>query len=243
MIKVDKKIVGCSVVSKDTDTLAEQEALAAPPSEVMSETYKRPDMANGSTYRIKTPLFDSAMYITINDVILNPGTPQEHIRPLEMFINSKEMSQFQWIVALTRIISAVFRKGGDVTFLVEELKSVFDPKGGYFKKGKYIPSLVAEIGGVLEQHLISRGIMEPETLDAATKDYIEKKKQEIRVKAEHASVKESEEAEGSTTTEEEAEDSDGFPDTATLCAKCMAKAVVILDGCATCLNCSDSKCG
>jgi hypothetical protein len=269
MIKIDKKIVGYSVVSKDEDTLESMDSSSseelkahvpppshpeAPPAEVMSETYKRPDMANGSTYRIKTPLFDSAMYITINDVVLNPNTAQEHIRPLEMFINSKEMSQFQWIVALTRIISAVFRKGGDMTFLVDELKSVFDPKGGYFKKGKYIPSLVAEIGGVLEEHLISRGLMEPETLDAATKDYLKAKKQEALQKIAEATKK--------STTVEVADDAVGTDDTnltdtadstnntdeealldnALLCPKCHTKAMIMMGGCLTCLECGDSKC-
>src|SRR5690606_36315224 len=99
-------------------------------------------------------------------VILNKGTPQEVRRPFEIFINSKAMEHFQWIVALTRIISAVFRKGGDCTFLVEELKSVFDPKGGYFKRGgKFMPSLVAEIGDVIEQHMKYIGLLEQDALD------------------------------------------------------------------------------
>src|SRR3546814_4430312 len=81
-----------------------------------------------NTYKIKTPVTEHALYITINDVIMNEGTPQEHRRPFEIFINSKNMEHFQWIVALTRVMSAVFRKGGDITFLVEELRSVFDPR-------------------------------------------------------------------------------------------------------------------
>ena len=110
-------------------------------------------MLLGSTYKIKTPLSEHALYITINDVVLNHGTEHEHRRPYEIFINSKNMDHFQWIVALTRIVSAVFRKGGDVTFLVDELRSVFDPQGGYFKKGgRYMPSLVAEIGDAIECH-------------------------------------------------------------------------------------------
>lgn len=107
----------------------------------MGEALSRPDMLIGNTYKIKTPVTEHALYITINDVIMNEGTPHEHRRPFEIFINSKNMEHFQWIVALTRVMSAVFRKGGDVTFLVEELKSVFEPSGGYFKKGgKFVPS-------------------------------------------------------------------------------------------------------
>ncbi|MDP7119984.1 MAG: hypothetical protein QF395_06630, partial [Arenicellales bacterium] len=101
----------------------------------MHEKVERPEMLVGSTYKIKTPLSDHALYVTINDIVLNPETPYEKRRPFEIFINSKNMDHFQWIVALTRIISAVFRKGGDATFLVEELRSVFDPQGGYFKRG------------------------------------------------------------------------------------------------------------
>ncbi|MCV5706806.1 hypothetical protein OFN27_26890, partial [Escherichia coli] len=95
----------------------------------------------GTTYKLKTPehVSEHSLFITINDIILNEGTVHETRRPFEIFINSKSLEHYQWIVALTRIISAVFRKGGDVTFLVEELRSVFDPKGGYWNKGKYVP--------------------------------------------------------------------------------------------------------
>jgi hypothetical protein len=91
----------------------------------MHEKLERPDVLIGSTYKIKTPVSDHAMYVTINDIMLNEGTEHEHRRPFEIFINTKNLDHFQWIVALTRIISAVFRKGGDVAFLTEELKAVF----------------------------------------------------------------------------------------------------------------------
>src|ERR1700761_6713370 len=94
----------------------------------MHESVERPEVLIGSTFKIKTPVSDHAMYVTINDIILNEGTEYEQRRPFEIFINSKNLDHFQWIVALTRIISAVFRKGGDVTFLVDELKAVFDPR-------------------------------------------------------------------------------------------------------------------
>ena len=116
----------------------------------MHEKLERPEVLVGSTYKIKTPLTEHALYVTINDIVLNPDTPHEKRRPFEIFINSKSMDHFQWVVALTRVISAVFRKGGDVTFLVEELRSVFDPRGGYFKKGRYTPSIAAEPGDVTD---------------------------------------------------------------------------------------------
>ena len=153
MKKIDKKIVGYSVKDtskKDKTELKEKENLA-PLNESadvirMHEKLERPEMLIGSTYKVKTPISDHAMYVTINDIILNQDTEHEKRRPFEIFINSKNLDHYQWIVALTRIISAVFRKGGDVTFLVDELKAVFDPRGGYWQTGgKYMPSIIAEI--------------------------------------------------------------------------------------------------
>jgi hypothetical protein len=222
-VKIDKKIIAYSVVKPETPP-------ATPPMlavQHMHESLERPDVLPGATYKVKTPLSDHALYITINDIVLNKDTPDEIRRPFEIFINSKAMEHFQWIVALTRIISAVFRKGGDVTFLVEELRSVFDPKGGYFKKGgKYMPSLVAEIGDVIESHLRSIGLLKEDGLDEHQRKLID----EQRIKYE-TGMKAVEEAGVST-----------FPPEATLCGKCQNKAVIVMDGCLTCLNCGDSKC-
>ena len=135
-IKIDKKIVDYAVKSSDTAVTEEtlQERSVAEVIQ-MHERLERPEELIGSTYKIKTPLSEHALFVTINDITLNPGTEHELRRPFEIFINSKNMEHFQWIIALTRILSAVFRKGGDATFLVDELRSVFDPQGGYFKKG------------------------------------------------------------------------------------------------------------
>src|SRR2546421_5632832 len=120
----------------------------------MHERLERPEVLIGSTYKIKTPISDHAMYVTINDIVLNEGTEFEQRRPFEIFINSKNLDHFQWIVALTRIISAVFRKGGDVTFLVDELKAVFDPRGGYWQPGgEVIAPLIPELGHVIGKNL------------------------------------------------------------------------------------------
>jgi ribonucleoside-diphosphate reductase alpha chain len=91
-----------------------------------------------------------------------------HRRPFEIFINSKNMEHFAWTVALTRMISAVFRRGGDVSFVVEELKAVFDPRGGAWMNGKYVPSILAAIGGVIERHLISIGFIDGEGMGLKT---------------------------------------------------------------------------
>ena len=123
----------------------------------MSEPLDRPQALEGSTYKLKWPDSEHAIYLTINDLIVGGRR-----RPFEVFINSKNMEHFAWTVALTRMISAVFRRGGDVSFVVEELKAVFDPRGGAWVKGKYIPSILAAIGGVIEQHLIAIGFLEGE---------------------------------------------------------------------------------
>jgi ribonucleoside-diphosphate reductase alpha chain len=123
----------------------------------MSEPLDRPQALEGNTYKLKWPDSEHAIYLTINDIVVSG-----HRRPFEVFINSKNMEHFAWTVALTRMISAVFRRGGDVSFVVEELKAVFDPRGGAWVQGKYIPSILAAIGGVIERHMVSIGFIEGE---------------------------------------------------------------------------------
>lgn len=198
MFKINKKIVSCKVADKVTETTKE----------TMHEGILRPTDLHGATYKIKTPQSEHALYITINNMELD-GV----VHPYEMFINSKNMDHFQWVIALTRLVSAVWRKGGDSKFLVEELKNVFDPKGGYYKRGGvYMPSLVAEIGSVIEQHLKSIGVIEV-VVDEHQQAFLEAKKEEYK---------------GAEMQ---------------LCGKCNVKALVLLDGCMTCTNCGDSKCG
>ena len=220
MLKIEQNIVDWAIVKQE-------EVAETKVAEIvhMHEKLARPDTLIGCTYKIKTPLSDHALYITINDIILNAGTENELRRPFEIFINSKNMNDFQWIVALTRIISAVFRKGGNVTFLVEELRSVYDPKGGYFKKGgKFMPSLVAEIGEVIESHMRSIGMIKDSVLDVNQQQFINEKRMQYE----------------NNNTEQQV-DGD-FPIEATLCSKCHTKSVIIMDGCLTCLNCGESKC-
>ena len=231
--KIEQKIVGYSVQD------AEAQAAAASVVEAkekesnvirMHESVQRPEMLVGSTYKVKTPMSEHAMYITINDIILNEGTEFEARRPFEVFINSKNMDNFQWVVALTRLISAVFRKGGDTTFMVEELKAVFDPKGGYFKPGGvFMPSLVAEIGFAIEKHMQMIGMIPTESLDEHQKAFLEKKRKELET--------------GGQTEIAADNDAGDFPENSTVCTKCNTKAVVLMDGCMTCLSCGDSKCG
>ena len=252
-IKITKKIKGYSV-QKPEDKAAAAAAAAATPAPApiavepvsnivqMHEKVERPEVLIGSTYKIKSPLVEHAMYVTINDIVLNAGTEHELRRPFEIFINSKSMDHFQWIVALTRIMSAVFRKGGDVTFLVDEMKAVFDPRGGYFKAGGvYMPSIVAEIGSAVEEHLKMIGMIVDPDLSDAQKALIAEKRAayESKKKSAEPVAKPSGELSAAPATTGDA----SFPASASLCHKCNTKALVLMDGCQTCLNCGYSKCG
>jgi hypothetical protein len=218
---IESKIVGYKVqVDQPEDHIEPERPLV----EKMNESLQRPEILPGVTYKIKSGNMEHALYITINDILLNPETEHEERRPYEIFINSKNMEHFQWVLALTRVISAVFRKGGEAVFLVEELKGVFDPQGGYFKKGgMYMPSLVAEIGFAIETHLKRIGMLKPEEMSAHQKQILDEKRKEFEA------------LHGATEGED-------FPEKAVLCSKCNTKAMVLMDGCMTCLNCGDSKC-
>jgi hypothetical protein len=241
-VKIKEKIVGYNVmkpaaekaegvkepINESLDTRSYDPAKIVQ----MHEKVIRPEMLIGNTYKIKTPVSEHAFYITINDILLNAGTPYEKRRPFEIFINSKNMDHYQWISGLTLIISAVFRKGGDVTFLVSELQSVFDPKGGYFKRGgKFMPSLVAEIGDAIESHLKMIGMIVDPGLDEHQQALVDEKRREF------------EEKQNLNKGTDASDEVSSFPDGATLCGKCNMKATVMMDGCMTCLNCGESKCG
>ncbi len=210
MVKIQKKIVGYEVVSGKKGEEATRALESVPPPRLpeIQPVLRRPEDLEGTTYKIKTPLSEHALYVTINDVVVNG----KH-RPFEIFINSKNMDNFAWIVALTRVLSAVFRHGGDATFLVEEMRSVFDPRGGYFKPGgKYMPSLVAEIGECIERHLIKIGMLNP-----------------VEVSEELAAKRQAVLEKGGLGNSQ--------------CPKCGQMAVARLEGCDTCLECGYSKCG
>jgi len=278
-IKISKKIKGYSVAKPGDDTAPISaigpdrcDVIAVPKAEViqMHEKVERPDTLIGATYKIKSPLFEHALYVTINDIVLNAGTEYELRRPFEIFVNSKNMDHFQWIVALTRIMSAVFRKGGDVTFLVEELKAVFDPRGGYFKAGGvYMPSIVAELGAIIEQHLKLIGLLHDPEMSNEQRKLINdkrtayesrmtgsKKKSELSPRGGSVSTTAAADITADLagnmgeSTRRNADDNSSapesvgaFPPGVTMCHKCNTNAVVLMDGCATCLNCGYSKCG
>jgi hypothetical protein len=234
-ITIDRKIVGYRVEGAETkaaEPKAEKPAIREVSADGkvvrMHEKLERPEMLQGSTYKVKTPVSDHAMYVTINDIILNPGTEHEQRRPFEIFINSKNLDHYQWIVALTRLMSAVFRKGGDVTFMVDELKAVFDPRGGYWQPGgKFMPSIIAELGHIIERHLKFIGLLPPDTLDEHQRRLVESKRREFEERG----------------RQQDAFAKGHYPEGAQLCKVCNTTAVVMMDGCLTCLACGDSKCG
>jgi ribonucleoside-diphosphate reductase alpha chain len=189
----------------------------------IAQPLDRPEDLPGRTYKIKWPGSDHAIYITINDVMQDGRR-----RPFEIFINSKNMEHYAWTVALTRMISAVFRRGGDVSFVVEELKAVFDPRGGQWMEGRYVPSLLAAIGGVIERHLIEIGFLTPADQPRIT----EAAEQRLRLAA---------------GAREPADGTAGAPSALGpalgQCPNCGAAALSHQEGCDVCLNCGYSRCG
>jgi hypothetical protein len=227
-IKIDKRIVKYAVARDEDKRDNAAEPRADQKVVRMHEKLERPEMLQGSTYKVKTPVSDHAMYVTINDIILNPGTEHEQRRPFEIFINSKNLDHYQWIVALTRLMSAVFRKGGDVTFMVDELKAVFDPRGGYWQPGgKFMPSIIAELGHIIEKHLKAIGLLPPDSLDEHQRRLVAAKRKEFEER----------------NRQQDAFAKTHYPEGAQLCKVCSTTAVVMMDGCLTCLACGDSKCG
>ncbi len=174
----------------------------------MTQPLDRPEALPGSTYKINWPESEHALYITINDIVRDGRR-----RPFEIFINSKNMEHYAWTIALTRMISAVFRRGGDVSFVAEELKAVFDPRGGAWMEGHYVPSLLAAIGEVVERHMIAIGFMAPKAEprhDAAMRQVVNQA---------------------------------GAGPGLAQCPKCGQAALIRIEDCDQCTNCDYSKCG
>ncbi|HVO02200.1 MAG TPA: hypothetical protein VMT54_08360, partial [Candidatus Cybelea sp.] len=184
----------------------------------MTQPLDRPEALAGSTYKVRWPESDHAIYVTINDIIQDGRR-----RPFEIFINSKNMEHYAWTVGLTRMISAVFRRGGDVSFVAEELKAVFDPRGGSWMEGRYVPSLLAAIGGIIERHMILIGF-----LPDPSKDRAEIERMAARKVANLA-------------------DGQGNGDAGSRrlphCPKCGSPSLIRQEGCDLCTSCGYSKCG
>lgn len=177
----------------------------------MARPLDRPGALEGRTYKLRWPESDHATYITINDVIDGAGRR----RPFEVFINSKNMEHYAWTVALTRMVSAVFRRGGDVAFVVEELKAVFDPRGGYWVEGRYVPSILAAIGEVIERHMIAIGFLDG---DEEEGEDLQPRRKRVAASAEEVG--------------------DGRP-----CPRCGHPSLIRQEGCDTCDSCGWSRCG
>ncbi|MCH7929437.1 MAG: adenosylcobalamin-dependent ribonucleoside-diphosphate reductase [Proteobacteria bacterium] len=174
----------------------------------MTQPLSRPETLPGATYKVRWPESDHAMYITINDIIRDGRR-----LPFEMFINSKNMEHYAWTVALTRMISAVFRRGGDVSFIVDELKAVFDPRGGQWVEGRYVPSIIAAIGDVIERHMIDIGFLPaPEAATPAAESLRKAAGDETRASRFRT------------------------------CPKCSLPGLIHQEGCDTCTSCGYSKC-
>jgi ribonucleoside-diphosphate reductase alpha chain len=184
----------------------------------MTQPLSRPEALPGQTYKVRWPDGEHAMYITLNDIIQDGRR-----RPFEIFINSKNMEHYAWTVGLTRMISAVFRRGGDVSFVVEELKAVFDPRGGAWMGGRYVPSLLAAIGDVIERHMVDIGFMQPKGMQGQ----LIQAKQVVGLPPTSPSP-----GGGSEASSRMAQ-----------CPKCGEAALIRIEGCDQCTSCGYSKCG
>jgi ribonucleoside-diphosphate reductase alpha chain len=220
-------------VRKETGAVTQPELPLAPPAPLaprprdvyeaggvvyMTRPLDRPEALPGRTYKLRWPESDHALYITINDVVQDGRR-----RPFEVFINSKNMEHYAWTVGLTRMISAVFRRGGDVSFVVEELKAVFDPRGGCWMEGRYVPSLLAAIGEVIERHMIDVGFM-PDPKRA-----LEELPVEARLKVAQLAPP----ASGSKPSDQRLRQ----------CPKCGSAGLIRQEGCDLCTSCGYSRCG
>jgi ribonucleoside-diphosphate reductase alpha chain len=179
----------------------------------MTQPLSRPEALPGQTYKVRWPDSEHALYITLNDIVQDGRR-----RPFEVFINSKNMEHYAWTVALTRMISAVFRRGGDVSFVVEEMKAVFDPRGGAWMEGKYVPSLLAAIGDVIERHMIAIGF--------------------LPARGQRAAIGEQKVAVGNGLIS----DQRSITTRMAQCPKCGEAALIRIEGCDQCTSCDYSKC-
>ena len=194
----------------------------------MTQPLDRPGELAGRTYKLRWPESEHAMYITINDIVQDG-----RVRPFEIFVNSKNMEHFAWTVGLTRMISAVFRRGGDVSFVVEELKAVFDPRGGQWMEGRYVPSLLAAIGDVIEQHMIEIGFM-PNP----------KEKREGHLERQVVNLAEARGHDHDEHGHDHHHAPKAGPDARfRQCPKCGQASLIKQEGCDSCLSCNYSKCG
>ncbi len=187
----------------------------------LTQPLDRPEALPGATYKIRWPESDHAIYITLNDIVQDGRR-----RPFEVFINDKNMEHYAWMVALTRMISAVFRRGGDVSFVVEELKAVFDPRGGHWIGGKYVPSLLAAIGGVIEGHMINIGFLKAQ--GALAEDEINQKPKIMTI--------------GAGETGGGGASSGAADARFRNCPKCSLPSFIRQEDCDVCTSCGYSKC-
>ena len=195
----------------------------------MTRPLDRPEALPGATYKVRWPENDHAIYITINDIIESGRR-----RPFEIFINSKNMEHYAWTVALTRMISAVFRRGGDVSFVVEELKAVFDPRGGQWVNRQYVPSLLAAIGGVIEEHMLAIGFMARAVTSAQSK---------VASIAERVSGGMDDGRGGGDASGGNGGGTVGLAQSFKFCPRCSSPSLTRIEGCDTCMNCGFSRCG
>jgi ribonucleoside-diphosphate reductase alpha chain len=223
---------GTGKVEKPISVSLPVESPATPGVVYMTKPLERDAALEGITYKIKWPASAHALYVTINDIVRDGRR-----RPFEVFINTKNLEHYAWTVALTRMISAVFRRGGDVAFVAEELKAVFDPEGGRWMNGHYVPSLLAAIGDVIEEHMLRIGFLNRNEPEGAAEGEVSEPRAAIaRTKAQSSGAR-SGQAPGDNISK-------SAPVAGSrVCPQCGERALRRVEGCWTCANCTYSHCG
>jgi len=261
IVKIKQKIVGFSVKKPedvvDAVDVAESSQKADDAKidqshqlEYVHEGIKRPRRLYGETFKIKPPGKDHGLYFTINDIVMNEGTDDEQRYPYELFLNSANMENYPWVIALTRVISATFRKGGNITFLISEFNAILDPAGGYFgkrldsPKGIFYKSVLDEMGAIINQHFIDIGLIEP-VLNISQENELKAKKTVSKSTKPTAAVKPvAVEPPKDSSGDSGSQLSPGQIETGKTCPECSEPNMQLRDNCYTCVNgCGHSKCG
>jgi ribonucleoside-diphosphate reductase alpha chain len=225
---------GAAMLQKPSGSKSLSEDPETPGVVYMTKPLERDAALEGVTYKIKWPASAHALYVTINDIVRDGRR-----RPFEVFINTKNLEHYAWTVALTRMISAVFRRGGDVAFVAEELKAVFDPEGGRWMGGRYVPSLLAAIGDVIEEHMLRIGFLTRDETHGANDAEAGRLPVSAQVLTSRA-ASDPQAARGSGALDEpHAAPISG----ARVCPRCGDRALRRVEGCWTCASCTYSRCG
>ena len=142
-------------IIKENKEIKNKEIIKEETSEDLASTM-RPEVVDAKVYKLKSAFVKNSVFITLSYI----KDDNSGLKPIEIFINSKDLTKTSEYVVLTRLISAIFRRATNPMFILEELQGIFDPNGGSFKEGKYYHSFYSEIADVIERFFYDVKIIE-----------------------------------------------------------------------------------